>query len=222
MFFPYFSPTGKQQGTNGLFFESVNFAGLSGVSWLPQNLAFGTVPPSYFGNQPQMRGPHDYPPQFFPQMHGTPHQPYERGYPQGGYVMPQHPLGFQPRVYNPHIPRDGAFQQQHPGMNQQRAMQGSHPPAGHSYKYPNQGNAGKRQVGGAAPQQNGSGPPQPTGEKRGRLSIVNPITNAEVEIPTQIGANPHSFPLFSIQHKLTTSVSLRDPIEPSTMTFTAN
>lgn len=177
----------------------------------PQSLAFGTVPPSYFGNQPQMHPPQDYPTHFFPQMQGLPHgpnQPYDRGYAPGGYVLAQHPLGFQPRAYN-HGPRDGPYHQQQPSIGQSRAVLGSNSSGRQALGISAQGQASKHPDGGVIlPQQNGAASPQLAGEKRGRLSIVDPKTHAEVEIPTQNGDFPTTFWAHTQHHPIEQSLRL--------------
>lgn len=134
-----------------------------------------------------MHNPQDLQPRFFPHMQGPPqgmHQGFEAGYPPpGAYGMPQGHLGFQPGMYPP--PRGYPQQSQRGNMNQQRGYQGGHPGGGPSYR-PNQPNPSKRPSG-PAPQQNGGTTPQPSEKRGSRLSIVNPETNKEIEMPTQTG-----------------------------------
>lgn len=156
--------------------------GYPGFPGSPGNLTFGTMP--YFPQvhtHPELQVPYPYP------MHRPPagmHQGYDPSFAQGPYGMPPNHMGFPQGVFPP--PVRGAYppqqQPQHRGnQNQQRGYQGGMPGSGPGYR-PNQQAAGKRPPGGG-PQQNGAALPHPTEKRVGRLSIVNPETNKEIEIP---------------------------------------
>ena len=159
--------------------------GFQGFPGSPQNVPmFGSIP--YFGSHPSMHGgPPDVQPAYHNYMQRPPqglHQGYDSSF-VPGYGMPPAPLGFQQGMFPP--PRGGFHQPQHRGaMPQQRGFQGPHPGPAPSYRG-NQQNPSKRP--GGVPQQNGVPVPQPPEKRGGRLSIVNPETNREIEIPPQAG-----------------------------------
>ena len=174
-----------------LIFDAANhigqnvMQGFQGFPGSPQNLTFGSI--QNFPGHPGVYAPQEMPPHYFSHMQRPPqgvHQGFEGGYPPP-YGMPGAHLGFQPGAYPP--TRGGYPQQQQQqhrgGMSQPRGYQGSHPGASPNFRS-NQPNPSKRPAG-QVPQQNGSTTPQPAEKRGSRLSIVNPETNKEIEIPPQ-------------------------------------